>query len=83
MKRKLIKEQQELYHYVDGKRIEGPNKNMSGDCSWLYGNCSRLNGDCSWLYGDCSRLVGDLDECEITEEDRSRGIKISQLINVK
>ncbi len=48
-----------LYHIVGGKRINGPNPNMRGDCSGLRGYCSDLYGDCSGLRGDCSDLYGD------------------------
>lgn len=34
----------------------------------------------SLLRGDCSGLSGDLDECEISDEDRSAIIDINDLI---
>jgi hypothetical protein len=39
-----------------------------------------LRGDCTGLSGDCSGLRGDLDDCEITEEDREKGINIKDLV---
>ncbi|MHA1353563.1 MAG: hypothetical protein ACTSR1_00125 [Candidatus Heimdallarchaeota archaeon] len=53
---------------------------LFGDKSELIGDCSGLVGDCSELYGDCSGLEGDFDECEITDEDRNKGINIRDLI---
>jgi hypothetical protein len=59
MKKMLEKQQATLFYYENGKRIEGKNKSMSGDCSGLSGDCSRLSGNCSGLSGDCSRLSGN------------------------
>lgn len=62
-----------LYHYVDGEKVKGQNQDMNGDCSDLW-------GDCSGLSGSCSGLSGNLDNCEITEEDREKGIHIRDLV---
>jgi hypothetical protein len=76
----LKREDTVLYHYRDGKRIEGANENMSGDCSGLTGDCSGLKGSCTWLSGictglwgncsglkgSCSGLTGDLDEIPLS-----------------
>ncbi len=53
---------------------------LRGDCTRLIGNCSGLRGDVSGLRGGVSELRGDLDECEILEEDRQRGVNIHDLI---
>lgn len=71
MQRKL--EKKVLYHMVDGEKVIGAHNKLWGDCSGLSGNCSGL-------WGDCSRLWGDIDSCELSEEDRARGINISDLI---
>lgn len=73
MKTNLTRINSALYHYLNGKKLDGKNTNMSG-------NCSRLSGDCSGLSGDCSNLRGDLDDCDITQEDREKGINIEDLI---
>jgi hypothetical protein len=62
------------------KNLKGDCSGLYGDCTWLKGYCTRLTGDCSWLYGDCTWLKGNLDECEITEKDREKGIDISELV---
>ena len=94
MKKALVHNINFLYHYVDGERIEGKNRQMSGNCSHLIGNCSNLrgncsclggncsnlSGDCSGLSGDCSNLSGDLDACDISEEERKNGIDIGSLV---
>ena len=88
MKKSLKKVSSELYRYKNGERIDGANPNMGGDCSglrgdcsWLRGECSGLYGECSGLRGECSGLRGNLDECEITAEDRKKGIDIKDLIS--
>ncbi len=79
--KKLLKEKKtELYHYKDGVKIEGQNEKMSGYCTGLSGDCSWLSGDCTELRGYCTGLSGDLDECEITDEERSNGVNIRDLI---
>ena len=59
MTKALILASLSLYHYANGKKIEGDCSGLYGDCSGLYGDCSGLSGDCSSLSGDCSRLYGD------------------------
>ena len=78
-----------LFYFDNSEWIEGKNPNMRGNCSRLYGNCSGLNGDCSGLKGDCSGLKGDcsglygnLKDCEITDEERIKGVDIKDLIGV-
>jgi hypothetical protein len=48
-----------LYHFADGKKVDGPNPKMWGNCSGLSGDCSGLSGDCSDLRGDGSGLWGN------------------------
>ena len=66
MKKKLKKTDSIIYHYKDGKRIKGVPEGISGD----------LTG----VRGDLLGVRGDLDECEITQEDRKRGIDVEDLI---
>ena len=94
MKKALIKTKKEFYHFENGKKVDGKNAEMSGDCSnlWgdcsnlrgnctnLWGDCSGLSGDCSNLRGDCTGLLGNLDDCEITDNERKIGIDIEKLI---
>ena len=56
---------------------------LRGDCTRLNGNCTGLSGDCSGLRGDCTGLRGDLYECDITDEDRKKGIDIAELVGEK
>ena len=64
------------------------NSGLSGNISELYGdinselrgNISGLRGDISGLRGNCDNIKGDLDDCDITYEDREKGIDIQNLI---
>ena len=39
-----------------------------------------IRGDLAGIRGDLTGITGDLDDCEITEGDRLRGINIVELI---
>ena len=73
MKKALTKSNNNLYHYKDLIKTEGKNEYMYGDCTWLRGDCSGLRGDCTWLRGD-------FDNCDLTKEDRIKGVEIKDLI---
>ena len=73
MKKLLTKIENKLYHYIYGEKISGKNADMSG-------NCTGLSGDCTGLIGNCTDLRGHLDECEISDAERSKCIFIGDLI---
>ena len=97
MKKALSRVTTKLYHYKGDIKVDGTNSEMIGNCTGLYGDCTslrgnctglsgdctRLSGDCSGLRGDCTRLYGDLYECDITDEDRKKGIDIAELVGEK
>jgi len=97
MKKALSRVATKLYHYKGDIKVDGTNGEMIGDCTRLNGNCTGLSGDCTGLSGDCSGLYGnctslngnctglrgDLYECDITDEDRKKGIDIAVLVGEK
>ena len=83
MKKALSRVTTKLYHYKGDIKVDGTNSEMIGNCTGLNGNCTGLSGDCSGLRGDCTRLYGDLYECDITDEDRKKGIDIAELVGEK
>ena len=97
MKKALSRVTTKLYHYKGDIKVDGTNGEMIGDCTRLNGNCTGLSGDCTGLSGDCSGLYGnctrlngnctglrgDLYECDITDEDRKKGIDIAVLVGEK
>ena len=97
MKKALSRVTTKLYHYKGDIKVDGTNSEMignctslNGNCTGLYGDCTSLNGNCSGLYGNCTGLSGnctglrgDLYECDITDEDRKKGIDIAVLVGEK
>lgn len=94
MKKALKLENQELYFYKDGVKyivnhkdkttypsgLLGNVTELSGDVSGLSGDVTGLFGNVSGLSGNCTNIVGNLDNCEITDEERKKGINIEELI---
>ena len=94
MKNKLKKTTVTIWHFVDGVKVDGAPSTVWGDVSDVSGDLSDVRGDLSGVRGDLSGVRGDLsgvrgylsgvrgdlDICEITDEDRVKGINISDLI---
>ena len=89
MKKELTYQQsKEIYYFddkgnkkiIDREKKETYPNGLSGDISGLYGNISELSGNISGLSGNCTNISGDLDECELTEDDRKKGVDIRELI---
>ena len=59
MKKELTRIESKIYHYQDGKKVDGAPAGVRGDLSGVQ---------------------GDLDECDIAEKDRAKGIYINDLI---
>ena len=76
MKKALSRVTTKLYHYKGDIKVDGTNGEMIGNCTGLYGDCTSLNGN-------CTGLRGDLYECDITDEDRKKGIDIAVLVGEK
>jgi hypothetical protein len=76
MKKALSRFTTKLYHYKGDIKVDGTNGEMIGDCTGLYGDCTSLSGN-------CTGLRGDLYECDITDEDRKKGIDIAELVGEK
>ena len=75
MIKNLEKTKNKLYHFENDKKVDGANKDMNG-------NCTGLRGDCTGLSGSCTGIIGDLDTCEITTQEREKGIDIMNLVKV-
>ena len=82
------------YYYVNGKKIDGVHKNITGDVfgitgdvsgicgdvTGVKGNVSDIKGDVTGVRGDVSDIEGDLDDCDLTQEKRNYGVNIEELI---
>jgi len=87
MKKILTKTTTDLYYLKDGVRVDGVHlklygnvSEISGDVTRIYGDVSGLSGYVTGLSGDVTRIYGDVDACEITNEERERGVDIKDLI---
>lgn len=89
MKKALTRtKERELYHINNkGLNIVGPHRDLSGDCPGLYGNCNDLSGyysglwgNCTGVIGDCTGLRGNLNSCELTADERERGVYLIDLV---
>ena len=88
MKKALKRKKQVVSHVVNGLRVEGSHNgvsgnlsDVSGNLSDVSGNLSGVSGDLSGVSGNLSGVSGDLSDCEITEEERAKGVRISDLID--
>jgi len=86
-KKTLTKKEYTLYHYKDSVKIEGVHSDISGNVNGIRGVVSNIRGDVNDIWGDVSDIsgnvtgiYGNLDDCEITDEERERGIDIRELI---
>ena len=80
MKKTLTRTPYETYYYEDSERIEGVPKDITGDLSGVRGNLSGITGDLSGITGNLSGISGNLDDCDITDEEREKGISRNELI---
>ena len=94
MKKALTRQNLSLYYYVNDIKmtidpndistfptgISGDLSEIRGNLSGIRGNLSEISGDLSEIRGDLLGISGDLEDCEITEEDRKKGIDIKELI---
>src|ERR1035437_1312048 len=69
--------------YGDISGLSGDISELYGDISsGLYGNISSgLSGNIGGLYGDISGLSGNISDCDLSDEDRTNGVCINDLIS--
>ena len=60
--------------------LTGDVSGLRGDVSGLAGDVSGLAGDVSGLRGNVSGLWGNVDTCDLSAEDRTRGVDIADLV---
>lgn len=73
MRKALTKNERKTWYFVDGKKIYGTPRD-------LWGDVSDLRGDVSGLRGDVSDLWGDVNDCDLTDEERAKGIDVKDLV---
>jgi len=88
MKRTLQKIVFTTYHHdEDGNVVGGPHANVfgktddiTGCVDNIWGCVDGLTGRVDNIRGCVTGMAGNLDLCEITEEERERGVDINDLI---
>jgi hypothetical protein len=60
--------------------ISGNLSGVTGDLSGIMGNLSGIIGDLTGIRGDLTGVSGDLYTCELTAEDRKRGVRVEDLV---
>ena len=80
MKKSLIKNQTLYFYRKEIKYIVNRNDKSTYPIE-LSGNISsELSGNISGLSGSATNISGNLDDCEITEEEREKGVDIEKLV---
>ena len=94
-KLKLIKTGNSGTYYIEnGEKVDGVHQKITGNPIGIYGNVTKIWGDVSKIWGDVYALSGNvsglsgnadgikgnINECEITDEERAKGIRIEDLV---
>ena len=78
MKRKLKRNKKTYWN--KGKCVSGNLTGVWGDLSYVSGDLTGVSGDLTGVSGNLSGVSGDLTDCDITPEDREKGVHINDLI---
>jgi len=80
MKKALILEKRELYYYQNGQKKIVDYQNYKTYPPYISGNISGgLSGNISGIRGCVDNIIGNLNDCNITEKEREKGIDIKDL----
>ena len=64
----------------DATNLWGDVSNLSGNVSNIWGDVTGIWGDATNICGNVSDICGDIDDCDITDDDRAKGVKIADLV---
>ena len=78
--KKALKKEAEAFHFVNGKKIYGFHSDVCNDLTGVRGDLTGVRGNLTGVWGDLTGVWGDLDECEISDSDRKKGVNIEDLI---
>jgi hypothetical protein len=80
MKQLLRNENANKGALVGGEHLTGRTAGIYGTVSTdLTGDVSGLTGNATGIHGPADGISGDLNACELTDEDRERGVALSEL----
>jgi len=80
MEKKLKRVNQKVYYIKAGIKIIGVPDCISGDLSDIRGDLTGISGDLTDISGDLSGIRGNLTDCNISDKERVKGIRIEDLI---
>ena len=87
MEKALERIELKVWHYKDGKRVGGVHSGISGDVSnirgdvtGIIGDVTGISGNVTGIRGDVTGISGNVDDCNVTDAEREKGIKIEDLI---
>ena len=60
--------------------ITGDLTDITGDLTDIRGDLTNIRGALTDITGSLTGIRGDLDDCEITTEERAKGIRVEDLI---
>ena len=80
MKRALSKVKGLYYYNKDGKKIYAFPDWIWGDFAGISGHVTGIRGDATGIRGDVTGIRENIDDCELTDEEREKGIDIQELI---
>ena len=66
MKKALKRVEYKIWHFLNGNKVEGAPFGITGN----------LTG----IRGALTSITGNLSDCELTEEERKRGVSVEELI---
>ena len=80
MKPTLTRIKTAVWHVIDGKVIEGTHASIRGCVTGIRGDVTGISGDVSGIRGCVTGLRGNVDLCELTYDDREKGVDIFTLV---
>jgi len=87
MKKCLKKVNFEIYHILEGEKINGIHADIWGDVTGIWGDVTGVEGDVTGIWGDVTGIEGnvtgiegDVDAAELTDDERRDGVNILQLL---
>ena len=63
--------------------ITGMHSGITGNLNGITGDLSGITGNLTGITGNLTGITGNLDTCDITDEERKKGINITELLKNK
>ena len=80
MKKALIRNKKPYWYWKNDEQIFDAPDNVSGNLTGISGDLTGIRGNLTGIRGDLTGISGDLDDCDISDADRKKGINIDDLL---